>query len=124
MKIDAIQMEQVLLNILRNGIEALQADGVEEKRITIHAFEDGKHGVRIDIRDTGPGMDAETLRQVFKSFFTTKGDKGMGMGLSISRSIVESHGGRIWAESTPGQGTCFSIALPLESELGQTDQDQ
>jgi hypothetical protein len=113
-KLDVIQIEQVLVNIVRNGIESFQTEDVNEKRITIRAYVNKNNKIQMEICDTGPGMDSITLSKIFESFYTTKGTDGMGMGLSISRSIIESHGGQIWAESKQSKGTCFSITLPLE----------
>jgi signal transduction histidine kinase len=112
-EVDAIQIEQVLLNIVRNAIEAMQAEQTKERVATIRAYVNPQQELQVDIHDTGPGMDAETLSHVFEPFFTTKGAEGMGMGLAISQSIIEEHGGRFWAESTLGKGTCFSFTLPL-----------
>jgi signal transduction histidine kinase len=80
--------------------------------------------VLIEMTDTGPGMDADTLKDVFKPFVSTKGAAGMGMGLSICRSIMEAHHGEIWAESEPGHGATFYIKLPVDNEAamsGNTD---
>lgn len=113
-EVDAILIEQVLLNIIRNSIEALQAENVIEKDITISAYVNKNHDVQIDICDSGQGLDEKTLSHVFESFFTTKGSKGMGMGLSICKSIIEAHGGLLWAKSSQGQGICFSFNLPMQ----------
>jgi signal transduction histidine kinase len=109
---DALQLKQVLLNIVHNAIECLQSGDSADKRVTIRTRVTERDGIRVDISDTGPGMDADTLARIFESFFTTKGHAGMGMGLSISRSIIEAHGGQLWATSTPGQGATFSLTLP------------
>lgn len=109
---DALQIKQVLLNIVHNAIECLQPGDIADKQVTIRTRVTGSGEIKVDISDTGPGMDEETLAHVFESFFTTKGDAGLGMGLSISRSIIEAHGGRLWASSTPGQGATFSLTLP------------
>jgi signal transduction histidine kinase len=110
-EMDTVQIEQVLLNIVRNAIEAMQAAHSEEKIVTIRAYLNSAQELQVDIRDTGPGMDAETLSHVFEPFFSTKGAAGMGLGLAISQTIIAEHGGRFWAESTPGQGACFSFTL-------------
>jgi len=112
-EVDTVQIEQVLLNIVRNAIEAMQTTHAPEKTVTVRAYRNAAQELQVDIHDTGSGMDAETLSQIFESFYTTKGAEGMGMGLAISQTIIEDHGGRIWAESTPGKGTCFSFTLPL-----------
>ena len=109
---DAVQLKQVLLNIVHNAIECLQGYEGLLRQVTVrsHLTEAGE--IEVNVTDTGPGMDAETLGRVFESFFTTKGDAGMGMGLSISRSIIEAHGGQLWARSVPGRGATFSFTLP------------
>ncbi len=112
-KVDAIQIEQVLLNLMRNAIEVLQNEDSDNKRITVSIYINKEPKLQIDICDSGPGMAPSVMNNIFESFFTTKGSKGMGMGLSISRSIIELHGGRIWAESALGEGTCVSFTLPL-----------
>lgn len=109
---DAIQLKSVLFNIVHNAIESLQNASTGPKEVTVHSHLTKSGEIRIDISDNGPGMDAETLSHVFESFFTTKGDTGMGMGLSISHSIIAAHGGRLWANASPGQGATFSFTLP------------
>ncbi len=109
---DAIQLRQVLLNIIHNAIESLQANVNKPREVTILTSLTETGEVRTVIRDNGPGMDAETLSHIFDSFFTTRGDRGMGMGLSISRSIIEAHSGKLWATSTPGLGATFTFTLP------------
>lgn len=112
-EMDAVQIEQVLLNIVRNAIEAMQAEHTQERSVTIRAHVNPQQALQVDIQDTGPGIDADTLSHIFESFYTTKGSEGMGMGLAISRTIIEEHGGEFWAESTLGQGARFSFTLPL-----------
>ncbi len=109
---DAIQLRQVLINIIYNAIESLQVNVDKPKQITVQTSLSETGLIRTDISDNGPGMDAETLSHVFESFFTTKGDTGMGMGLSISRSIIEAHGGRLTVTSNLGEGATFSFTLP------------
>jgi signal transduction histidine kinase len=104
--IDAAQMKQVFLNVIQNAVDSLEHHG----RITIRTeAEDAR--VRIDISDTGTGMSAEVQESIFLPFFTTKPD-GTGLGLAVSRKIVEDHGGDIQVQSTLGAGTTFSIFLP------------
>lgn len=109
---DPIQLRQVLLNIIHNAIESLQANEDKPKKVIVQTSLTEAGEVCTEIRDNGPGMDTDTLGHIFESFFTTKKEVGMGMGLSISRSIIESHGGRLWATSTPGQGATFIFSLP------------
>ena len=107
--VNRVQIQQVLLNLIRNAIEAMQDVARRELRIKARA---NQHDalVRISVQDTGSGIAPEVLKNLFKPFTTTK-QSGMGVGLSISRTIVESHGGKIWADSTPGEGTTFHFTL-------------
>jgi signal transduction histidine kinase len=111
---DRIQLQQVLLNLVMNGIEAMSA--VEDKRriLTICGQRDeleGRPAALITVRDLGTGFNPADSERLFDASYTTKPD-GMGMGLRISRSIIEAHGGRLWATSAAGPGTTFYCALP------------
>jgi PAS domain S-box-containing protein len=110
---DAIQIEQVLLNIIRNSLDAMQNSDRENAKLLIRTFINGDGNVHVEVTDNGPGIDEATLGQIFEPFVTTKGAQGMGMGLSISRSIIEAHGGRLWAESEVDCGTTFYFTLPI-----------
>ena len=105
---DRIQIEQVLLNLMRNAVEAMHKAPRRELRIVTTARQDGM--AEVGVIDTGPGLAAEVSAQLFQPFVTTK-KQGMGVGLSICRTIVESHGGHIWAEAMPGGGTAFRFTL-------------
>lgn len=106
---DRIQVQQVLLNLIRNAIEAMQDSPQRELIIgTALIAEDGQ--VEISVRDTGTGLMPDVAAQLFQPFVTTK-EHGMGVGLSICRTIIEAHGGKIWAESEPGRGTTFRFTL-------------
>jgi PAS domain S-box-containing protein len=105
---DHVQLQQVLMNLMLNGIEAMR-DAPGELRIASRQDSEGQ--VLISVSDTGAGLPAENLDRIFKAFFTTK-PQGTGMGLAISRSIIESHGGRLWAESNSGRGAIFRFTLP------------
>ena len=107
---DRVQFQQVVLNLIVNAIEAMQQ--VHERQLIVSGRADAKE-VLIEVRDSGPGLDPGSLSRLFGSFYTTK-PTGMGMGLSISRSIVETHGGRIWAVPNEPCGATFSFTLPLE----------
>ena len=112
--IDYVQIQQVLLNLERNALEAIRHGNVSERRIVISSVLDNDM-VRISVSDTGPGIDEAIQGKLFTSFHTTK-EQGMGLGLSISRTIIESHGGRLWVESnTPGV-TVFSFTVPVRSD--------
>jgi two-component system sensor kinase FixL len=104
-----VQIQQVLFNLLRNAVEAMEESPRREIVITVAASEAGM--VEIGVADTGPGLAPEVRANLFRPFVTTK-DNGMGVGLSICRSIVETHGGRLWAEDNPGGGTVFRFTLP------------
>lgn len=113
---DAIQIEQVILNIVRNAIEAM--DGIEfgRREIVIETAPNEGDVIEVRVTDTGPGMSSAQFDAVFDPFFTTK-PSGMGMGLTISRSIIEAHGGRLWATPNAGGGLTFQFKLPMMSEV-------
>src|SRR5277367_603703 len=108
-----VQLQQVLINLMLNGIEAMK-DAPGELIIKSQRDEQGR--VLISVRDTGVGLPAENADKIFNAFFTTK-SQGTGMGLAISRSIVESHGGRLWARANLGRGATFNFTLPHEMEM-------
>jgi signal transduction histidine kinase len=105
---DRVQLHQVLMNLMLNGIEAMKNTGGV---LTVKSQLDGDDQLLISVRDTGVGLPAEKAVQIFDAFFTTKA-QGSGMGLAISRSIVDSHGGRLWATSNDGRGATFYFTLP------------
>ncbi|HEX8962729.1 MAG TPA: PAS domain S-box protein [Rhodocyclaceae bacterium] len=108
-----LQIQKVLTNLVENGIEAMHFAGSPHTAIavSIRTAADGD-AAQVTVADTGPGIDADIMHRVFDTFFTTK-PNGLGVGLSISRTIVESHGGRLWVESTPGAGASFHFTLPF-----------
>ncbi len=112
--VDRIQIQQVIINLVRNSVDALSDAGQGEITIRTRA---GAGLVEIEVRDTGPGLDAEVARRLFQPFLTTK-PGGIGIGLSICRSIVEAHDGRLWPSDNPGGGTIFHLTLPLEAGEG------
>jgi signal transduction histidine kinase len=116
LKADTIQIEQVLLNLLRNSFEAMDNIKGSRHQVTIEASRDESGAVQVAVSDTGQGLPAENIDRVFEHFFTTK-SQGLGMGLSISRSIIEAHGGRIWAEHNPAGGATFRFTLPIEGRI-------
>jgi C4-dicarboxylate-specific signal transduction histidine kinase len=107
---DRVQLQQVLLNLIINAIEAMN-DVREEERELFISTRNGPDGVSVEVRDSGPGLAPATLDHVFEAFYTTKPD-GLGMGLSICRSIVEEHGGRLRASANLLRGASFQFALP------------
>ena len=111
---DRVQLQQVLMNLLLNGIDAMKAVNTHrELAIKSHSVDD--QTLQISVSDTGTGLPAQQADQIFNAFFTTKAN-GTGMGLSISRSIVESHGGRLWAENNSPRGARFCFTLPSKDE--------
>ena len=113
---DRVQLQQVVLNLVMNAIEAMSTVGERprELRIITGNIEDE---VQVTVEDSGPGLDPNTMARIFEPFYTTK-STGMGMGLSISRSILQSHGGRLWATAKDGPGTAFHFSLPKHQEEG------
>ena len=108
--IDRIEVQQVVLNILRNAIEAFEGSGERKIRISTQAV--APQQVQVEIRDNGPGLAPGIADDPFRPFQTTKAD-GMGIGLAISRTIIDAHGGRLWAESPPEGGAAFCFSLPV-----------
>jgi two-component system, LuxR family, sensor kinase FixL len=109
---DKVQIQQVLLNLIRNAIEAMQ--DTERRDLTLSSGHNGAGQLTVSVTDTGPGIAPEIANQLFQPFVTTK-PQGMGVGLSISRTIIEAHGGRIWIEPNPEGGTIFKFTLPMVS---------
>jgi two-component system sensor kinase FixL len=117
--VDKVQVQQVILNLIRNALEAMEASARRELLVKVSADRDDM--VRITVADSGPGISPEIADRLFQPFVTTKGGQGMGVGLSICRSIIEGHGGRIWTEPNPGGGTIFQFTVPradAEEPLG------
>lgn len=108
---DRIQVQQVLINLVVNAAEAMSAVEGRPRVLTLVSRRDGHDTIRLDVRDTGSGIDLQRLERVFEAFYTTK-EEGIGIGLSISRSIVEAHGGRLWAGANEPHGAVFSLTLP------------
>lgn len=108
---DRVQIEQVIVNLARNGLDAMAAEDDRVRRVSITTERNSKDELLVSIRDSGCGISAESLDKLFEPFYTTKVE-GLGMGLSISRSIIEAHHGRLWAESEPGTGSVFRFTLP------------
>ena len=111
---DRVQLQQVLMNLMLNAIDAMKAVNLQ-RQLTIKSEPAGNDHVQISVTDTGTGLPPQERDQIFNAFFTTKAN-GTGMGLSISRSIVESHGGRLWAENNSPRGARFCFTLPVKDE--------
>ena len=111
---DRVQLQQVILNLILNAIEAVNWHAEGPRELVISTAKDGAKAVQASVQDTGTGLPPETLDRVFDAFYTTK-PEGMGMGLTISRSIVESHGGRIWATPVSPHGAAVSFSLPVDA---------
>ena len=112
---DRVHLQQVLLNLVLNGMDAVNEVNQEDRRVTVTARPGGARIVEVAVGDTGRGIPADTLANVFDPFFSTK-PNGMGMGLPISRTIVEAHGGHLWAENNHGRGATFRFTLPIAEE--------
>jgi len=112
---DPVQLLQVLLNLALNALEAMSAMPPDARRLSIRAGRNGNGDIRVSVRDTGPGFPGETAEQLFEPFFSTKSE-GTGMGLAISRSIIEAHGGTLSGENCDGGGACFTVRLPQGKE--------
>jgi signal transduction histidine kinase len=113
---DRVQLQQVLLNLILNAVEAMGSVEAGARELLISTEQDHT-GVLVAVRDSGPGIDATHLERVFEAFYTTK-SSGVGMGLSICRSIIDAHGGRLWAEPNEPRGAVFRFTLPgMEREL-------
>jgi PAS domain S-box-containing protein len=112
---DRVQLQQVILNLIINAIEAMSGAGQEVRELSIATGRHASNSVLVSVRDSGPGLDLKTMDRVFDAFFTTK-SKGMGMGLAICQSIIEVHGGRMWAGPNEPQGAVFQFTLPLTGD--------
>jgi signal transduction histidine kinase len=115
---DRVALQQVLMNLMLNAIEAMKEMATPGK-LTITTQRDENRQILVSVSDTGMGLPPEQTEQIFNTFFTSK-SQGTGMGLPISRSIIESHGGRLWATSNSGPGATFRFTLPVEVAAAQS----
>jgi signal transduction histidine kinase len=111
---DLVQIEQVLLNLVRNALDALMEVPAGRRRLVLRTRPLDGDRMLIEVEDSGPGIDQDTLGRLFDPFFSTK-ETGMGMGLAISQTIIADHQGQISVESEPGRGTVFRVNLPLQA---------
>lgn len=122
---DLVHLQQVLLNLIVNGMDAVEGVKGEDRRVSVTAALDGNKTIKIAVNDSGPGVPADQLKRIFDPFVTTK-PTGMGMGLAISRTIIEAHNGRLWAENRNGGGASFRFTVPIAegSRLNERDRTQ
>jgi signal transduction histidine kinase len=110
---DRVQLQQVVINLVVNSIQAMAAVDDRPRILQLRTLQLDADNVQLEVHDSGVGIDPQEAHLLFNAFYTTKQD-GMGMGLSISRSIVEAHGGGISVSGAPGQGTVFRVTLPID----------
>jgi signal transduction histidine kinase len=120
---DRVQLQQVILNLVINAMEAMNGAGESPRELLIKTGKTDADGVHIAVHDSGPGLDPVNAERIFESFFTTK-PGGMGMGLSICRSIVEAHGGQLWATTNVPRGAIFQFTVPAGSDGQPARLDQ
>jgi signal transduction histidine kinase len=109
---DRIQLQQVILNLVRNASDAMAAVDDRPRQLLIRTEDEDGESVRVSVRDAGVGVDPQNMSKLLDAFYTTKSD-GMGIGLSVSRSIIERHHGRLWAEPNDGPGATFLFSIPV-----------
>jgi signal transduction histidine kinase len=115
---DRVQLQQVILNLLLNAIDAMSKVNDRPRQLTIATESDESRWVRLSVSDAGIGLDPEAGEKLFDAFYTTK-KSGMGIGLSVSRSIIEKHKGRLWAVPNDGPGAVFSFSIPVQGGWGE-----
>jgi signal transduction histidine kinase len=113
---DRVQLQQVILNLIINAIEAMGSIPEGSRDLIVKSARNDTYSVLVSVQDSGAGLTPQTISRLFNAFYTTKPD-GMGMGLAISRSIVEAHGGRIWATPNSPRGAVFQFTLPMDAEI-------
>jgi len=112
---DRVQLQQVILNLIINGVQAMSEASDGPRQVLISTGKPESGGVLVAVRDSGPGLAPGTLDHVFEAFHTTK-PGGLGLGLSICRSIIEAHGGRLWASANVPRGAIFQFTVPAHSD--------
>jgi signal transduction histidine kinase len=108
---DRVQLQQVILNLVLNAAEAMSAVDERTRELWVSTEQSRTNGVLVAVRDSGPGIDPAHIERVFEAFYTTK-SSGVGLGLSICRSIIDAHGGRLWADANEPGGAAFQFTLP------------
>jgi signal transduction histidine kinase len=114
---DRVQLQQVMLNLILNAIEAIISVDDEERELVISTESSPSEGLLVAVGDSGPGVAPEDRERIFESFYTTKAG-GVGIGLSICRSIIEAHGGRLWVDAHQPRGAIFRFTLPAQLNKG------
>jgi PAS domain S-box-containing protein len=112
---DRVQLQQVLLNLIMNAVEAMSGNGQTQRKLSISSKRDGLNDVVVEVKDSGVGLDAESMDRLFEAFYTTKAD-GLGMGLAVCQKIIQSHGGQLWATPNVPHGAVFHFRLPGRDE--------
>ena len=115
---DRVQLQQVLLNLMLNGFEAMAERPVDDRQMVVRTQRVDAKTIQVGVQDYGSGIESAKLERIFEPFYTTK-PEGLGMGLSICRSLIEAHNGRLWAVSNPDGGATFSFTLPVENQEGK-----
>jgi two-component system sensor kinase FixL len=111
---DRVQLQQVILNLLVNAFDAVKDCPAHDRQVVVRVEREGARMLKVTVRDRGMGLSGDTLDKIFQPFYTTRRE-GLGMGLSICRSIIEAHGGRLWAENNPDRGAMFCFTVPVEN---------
>jgi signal transduction histidine kinase len=112
---DRVQLQQVILNLIVNAVQAMSSVSEGARDLLISTGTEGSDRVLVEVRDSGPGLPSSSAERLFDAFYTTKAD-GMGMGLSICRSMIEAHGGRLWASANEPRGAVFRFTVPAHPE--------
>jgi C4-dicarboxylate-specific signal transduction histidine kinase len=112
---DRVQLQQVILNLIINAVEAMSSMREEARELLIYTEKEESNGALVAVRDSGPGLDLKSVDRLFEAFYTTK-VRGVGTGLTVCRSIIEAHGGRMWAGENEPRGASFQFTLPLERD--------
>ena len=112
---DRIQLQQVILNLILNAVEAMSGTSEGARDLLISTEREASGGALVIVRDSGPGLNPQSVDRLFEAFYTTK-PEGVGMGLAICRSIIEAHGGRLWATANEPRGAVFQFTLPRDRD--------